>query len=198
MRKYSENFERDYRFYLDNIARFTFCGTMYPKFTAIPADGGKTAKEAFFLIDSTGRNQPTCEPELLDALLTCKASVNFHIKQWAEGRAEGTMPLHDFIGEGETLEWTIQTVKHKYLGWLPTTVKMWLRVEDKFIPVPKYHRSLAARYGLPEWAVKAVEMQKIRLLKAGPMNAYWSEQIDEQKETYNQKGFRFTYESLSK
>jgi hypothetical protein len=82
--KYSKEFERDYNFYLSNIDNFTVCGTKL-KYEAIPDENGKTAKETFFYIDSSGKNLPCREPDLLNQLLLCKASVNFMIKQWADG-----------------------------------------------------------------------------------------------------------------
>ena len=104
-KKYSDNFERDNKFYFENIKHFNFCGTLTPKFEAIEDINGKTAKEVFYLIDSTGKNHPTCEPKLLNDLLMCKASVNFHIKQWAEGRADGSLPFCEFAGWTENQWW---------------------------------------------------------------------------------------------
>ena len=66
---YSENFERDYKFYLDNKENFKFCGTALPRHSAIFNVNGVDAKEAFFKIDSTGKNVPTRESELLNKLL---------------------------------------------------------------------------------------------------------------------------------
>jgi len=91
-KEYSENFERDYNFYLNNLELFDFCGTLLPKHRAIKEDKGLSAKEVFYLIDSQGKNKECCEPELLDKLLLCKAGVNFQIKQWAEGRFDATLP----------------------------------------------------------------------------------------------------------
>ena len=94
--KYSENFERDYNVYVNNAENFKFCGTLKPKFEAIPK-GIKSAKEVFYTIDSRGINIPTAEPELLNDLLLCKASLNFHIKMWAEGRADATLPYWELL-----------------------------------------------------------------------------------------------------
>lgn len=92
--KYSKNFERDYNFYLNSMGNFDFCGTLNPKFEAIP-NGTKSAKECFYFIDSEGKNYPTSEPELLNKLLLTKASVNFQIKEWAQGLADFTLPLYE-------------------------------------------------------------------------------------------------------
>ena len=95
-KKYSSNFERDYSFYLLNKDIFNFCGTLIPKHSAISNENGKTAKEVFYSIDSQGKNIPCKEPELLNELLLCKGGVNFQIKLWAEGRADGTLPGIEF------------------------------------------------------------------------------------------------------
>jgi hypothetical protein len=192
-KKYSDNFERDNKFYFENIKHFNFCGTLTPKFEAIEDVNGKNAKEVFYLIDSTGKNYPTCEPKLLNELLMCKASVNFHIKQWAEGRADGTLPFSEFAGDGEALEWKIEIVKHKYFGWLPNWTKKIFSIEDKKNVTPIYQKCMAIRYGFPEWVIKAVEMQKIKLLEADKINPDWlKHEVQNQKEKYKDKGFSFS------
>lgn len=134
--KYSNNYERDYNFYLNNIPYFQFCGTLTPKHKAISDINGKTAKNVFYSIDTYGKNIPCCEPTLLNQLLLCKASVNFHIKQWAESRADGTLPYFEFAGEGTTLEWS------------------------KGIPI--HCLTIKQTYQLPDWVIKAVEHQKLK------------------------------------
>ena len=192
-KKYSDNFERDNKFYFENIKHFNFCGTLTPKFEAIEDINGKTAKEVFYLIDSTGKNYPTCEPKLLNKLLMCKASVNFHIKQWAEGRADGTLPFCEFAGDGEALEWKIEIIKHKYFGWLPNWIKKIFSIEDKKNAIPIYQKSMAIQYGFPEWVIKAVEMQKIKLLEADKINPNWfKHEVKNQKDKYKDKGFSFS------
>jgi len=192
-KKYSDNFERDNKFYFENIKHFNFCGTLTPKFEAIEDVNGKTAKEVFYLIDSTGKNYPTCEPKLLNELLMCKASVNFHIKQWAEGRADGTLPFCEFASDSEVLEWKIEMIKHKYFGWLPNWSKKIFGIEDKKNAIPIYQKSMAIQYGFPEWVIKAVEMQKIKLLEADKTNPNWFKyEVQNQKEKYKDKGFSFS------
>ena len=178
-KKYSDNFERDYKFYFENIKHFNFCGTLIPKFEAIEDANGKTAKEVFYLIDSTGKNYPTCESKLLNELLTCKASVNFHIKQWAEGRADGTLPFCEFAGDGETLRWEVE------------------EKDGVKIPIPIYGKCMAIDYGFPDWVIKAVEMQKIKLLEADKTKPDWfKHEVAKQKEKYNDKAFSFSVSSL--
>ena len=63
--KYSEAFERDWNWYYKWKDVFTFSGKPL-KFIAIEDKNGVSAKEAFYKIDSNGKNIPTKEPELLD------------------------------------------------------------------------------------------------------------------------------------
>lgn len=171
--KYSKNFERDYTFYYNNRRIFTFCGTLIPKHVAVYDKNGKPAKEVFHAIESTGKNQPTSEPELLNQLLTCKASVNFHIKQWAEGRADGTLPYCEFAGDTQTLEWEVKAVRHKWFWWLPEIVKIWFGIQDKKIPNPIYRGSMKEVYGFPDWVIKAVEAQKNKRYQADNTIPEW-------------------------
>lgn len=118
MIKYSQNFERDYLVYLNNISNFTFCGTSAPKFQALPRPNGKSAKEVFYRIDSNGINLPTSEPKLLNKLLLCKASINFHIKMWAEGRKDATLPYPELLSiqkEFNLPDWVINAVEKQKL-----------------------------------------------------------------------------------
>jgi len=45
---------------------------------------GKSAKKCFCRYDTTGKMEPTNEPELLQSLIVCKKSINLHIKLWVE------------------------------------------------------------------------------------------------------------------
>ncbi len=145
--KFKPNYERDYKFYFDNKSHFSFAGTdlkttfnvQYPTDSGdanglddegniipwrIPfSEEGKSAKAAFYKLDSEGKGSPCCEPHLLVELLTCKASVNLHIKMWAEGWAECTMD------------------------------------ENEIQDIIKY-------YNCPDWAFKAIENQKEKILQS--------------------------------
>jgi len=137
--KFSQNFERDYLFYSKNISTFVFCGTLNTKHVAKFGANGKSAKEVFYMIESEGKNVPTFEPELLNSLLLCKASVNFNIKMWAEGRADGTLPYCELCGDDLTnLEW----------------------VDNE----PVYMETLSKRFCFPEWVITAIENQKIKII----------------------------------
>jgi hypothetical protein len=132
--KISKKAKEDFKFYLKNRKTFTFSGTLNKKHEAIK--GNATALQAFYSIDTFGKNIATKHPNLLNAILQTKAAVNFQIKQWAQGRADGTLPLSEFIGADgvETLEW----------------------VNGQ----PKYYSSIVEQYNLPQWVVDAVENQK--------------------------------------
>lgn len=157
MRKFSTQFERDYEFYFSNKDRFTFSGgdsksrVQYPSepeptfidektgekisipFEVPYSSIGPGAKKCFHDLDSRGKTKSCSEPELLVQLLNCKASVNFHIKLWAEGRAEYTTSLEEL---NEMME----------------------------------------IYKAPDWVLKAVEKQKIKILKEwGNQNKYNSD-----------------------
>lgn len=119
--KYSKKYERDYEFYYSQRNVFNFCGTLTPKYTAVFDENGKSAKEVFYMIDSQGKNLPTNEPELLNELLLCKASINFQIKQWGEGRAKGITSLYELTEEYKNQynlpEWVIVAVEKQKEKW---------------------------------------------------------------------------------
>lgn len=152
MKIFSKNFERDYNFYLKNLDEFNFCGTLNPKHSAIEDTNGLSAKECFYYIESQGKNKPCREPKLLNALLLTKASINFQIKEWAQGRADGTLRLIEFSKRlisdfGIYVNEDIQT-----LAW-----------ENE---EPVYYRDIETQYNLPEWVVNAVEKQAVKYYKA--------------------------------
>jgi hypothetical protein len=89
MAKYKKAFLRDWKFYISNADYFNFSGSLPPVVVHDPA--GPCAQQAFHAYDSRGVLLATSEPDLLRRVLTCKASVNLHIKMWAEGVREGTM-----------------------------------------------------------------------------------------------------------
>jgi hypothetical protein len=112
--KFSKNFERDYNWYYKYRETFTFSGSMPRKIENSPS--GKSAKECFHLYDSQGKIAPCREPDLLSEILLCKESVNFQIKEWAQDRAIGYLPLVEFetiIEEYELLEWMVNAVERQ-------------------------------------------------------------------------------------
>lgn len=88
--KYSKRFEEDYLFYTSNLDNFCFAPLdVKSKYKLINSEDGETAKYCFYKFDSEGRVIPCREIELLEKLLITKASVNFHIKLYADDRAKG-------------------------------------------------------------------------------------------------------------
>lgn len=92
--KYSENFNRDFNYYLKSRNTFTFCGKPQEE---IPYDkNGLDAKKAFLKYDAEGKLLPTKHPNILGTLIKTKSSINFQIKEWAQSRATGDLPLIEF------------------------------------------------------------------------------------------------------
>jgi hypothetical protein len=120
--KYSPRFERDYEFYFKNINRFNFAGIdIEKKYSIKQCSSGKSAKECFYILDSTGKIEDCSELELLYELLRCKASVNLHIKMYAESRAEGTLSkpeLIEWLNNFESPDWVLNAVEKQKINIL--------------------------------------------------------------------------------
>lgn len=113
---YSKNFERDFEFYQNNLDLFDFSGSPAPGVVYDPE--GPSAKRCFHIFDSEGKLKPCSEPELLSRLLLAKASVNWHIKAWAEGRADGTFPGIEFYPFLESIgapDWVTKAVNRQWM-----------------------------------------------------------------------------------
>jgi hypothetical protein len=138
-RKYSENFERDYTWYLKYKDIFTFSGSIDTKEYK---EGNKSAKECFYIYDSKGRLEGCSEIELLKQIFKCKESINFQIKQWAEGMIDyntfGIVNIDFFLNEKD-LVWNKDG----------TFTKM----------------SIMEQYELLPWMVKAIQNQINKLVK---------------------------------
>lgn len=110
--KYNKNFERDYNFYLINIDNFKFSGKNL-KDNLIYSETGKSAKETFYIFDSNGKIKPCFEIDILEKILNCKASINLHIKMWAEGWAECTLhedEILEIINDYNCPEWVYKAI----------------------------------------------------------------------------------------
>lgn len=118
---YSKSFERDYSFYLRTMDVFTFSGK--PLVAINYEKNGVTAKMCVKQYDSFGLLFPCEEPELAAKILNCKASVNLHIKMYAESLARGEIQLIEIIDlfeEYNSPEWVIKSIKKQAAknGWL--------------------------------------------------------------------------------
>jgi hypothetical protein len=116
--KYSNNFNRDFNWYLQMRHQFNFSGkdekVVYDK-------DGIDGKKAFLLLDSQGKLKPTRHPNLLKALLKTKGSINLHIKMYAEDRANGRLPkmlfqkeIIDIIKPPQWFVNAVEQQKYKY------------------------------------------------------------------------------------
>lgn len=122
MRKYSQNFERDYNWYLKYKDIFVFDASARSD-KVIHSPDGKNAKECFFIFDSRGKIAPTSEPELLESIYKCKGSINFQIKEWAEDRSKGWLGYNEFesiIKEFELLDWMVKAVENQKRALWPS------------------------------------------------------------------------------
>lgn len=177
--KFSKSFERDYTFYLNNIDNFDFGGTGRFLYQADPlTNDGFTAKECFYKIESGipfGRTVidkfkkhiklvPCTEPELLNALLLCKAGVNFQIKQWAEGIADGTLLLFElsirFFNEREKL---LRLKDCESISFGKNNL-VWKNGE------PFYYDDIESQYNFPAWVPVAVLNQAKNIIYEKHLN----------------------------
>jgi hypothetical protein len=95
-RRLPRRFERDFLFYTQNRHKFSFCG-IHIQVQEDPQ--GVSAKEAFYALDTHGRQLPCREPNLLKEIITCKKSINLHIRSWAEGWTDVCEPLDTYLSE---------------------------------------------------------------------------------------------------
>ncbi len=95
--RYSDNFLRDVRFYFRNRRKFDFFGGIVdpPPFSRNGLDGIK----AFWLFDTKGQLRPTKHPRLFVALVRTKKSVNWHIREWADGFLDMFEPIIYYLNE---------------------------------------------------------------------------------------------------
>ena len=148
--------KEDFNFYLKNRKVFVFSGTLNSNYDAIK--GNATAIKAFYSIDTFGKNIGTKHPNILKAVLQTKAAVNFQIKQWAQGRADGTLPLSEFSKKYLFENATSPIVEFEREAILSVKTLAWVNKE------PVYFNDIQEQYNLPDWVVKAVENQKKHFL----------------------------------
>ena len=104
--------------------------------------------KGFRLYDERGKRKITTKhPETLHRLIKSKSSLTFQIKQWAEARAEGTLPL---------VEFSKRLTKEKYpmADTNGITTINWENGE------PRHYDDIETMYQLPSWVINAVEAQK--------------------------------------
>lgn len=116
--KYSEKYERDFKWYLSVRHIFNFDGSLGKD---IPYDkNGISGKECFYKFDTLGKVLPTKHPNLVRTLFKVKGSVNLHIKMYSEDRAKGILPRCEFeqlCRELNSPEWFGEGVEKQKLKW---------------------------------------------------------------------------------
>lgn len=134
--KYSEAFERDFKWYLSVRHLFSFDGQAeyFDRKTGRnlinSSKNGASGKEAFYKWDAQGRILATKHPNLLHTLLKTKGSVNLHIKMYAEDRANGTLPkllFQDLCEEIKAPDWFIQAVEEQKKKYYPEDIRQLLQ-----------------------------------------------------------------------
>ena len=117
--RYKKGFNDNFKWFIKNRHVFSFSGS-----AVTPATfniKGVDGKQAFFVKESQGKDIPTKHPRMLESLNNTKASITLQIKQWAEGRADGTLPGIEFansyrqmlIDEHDTVT-NIPTIENEY------------------------------------------------------------------------------------
>ena len=92
--KYSDRYRKDFKWYLSVRNVFNFDGRHFVE--VVHDRNGLDGLKAFYLYDSQGKLNPTRHPTMLQRLIKTKGSVNMHIKMYATGRADGTLPRPEF------------------------------------------------------------------------------------------------------
>lgn len=113
--KFSKRFDEDYDFYLLNCNRYNFAGKdVVSEFKIIESCDGLSTKECFYHYDSSGTKEFICkDKDELIKIIICKASVNLHIKMYAEGFAEYSLSLKelkDIASEIKAPDWFLQAI----------------------------------------------------------------------------------------
>jgi hypothetical protein len=103
MKNYKHKFLSAFNFYLKVRKEFNFCGTSVAdmRYKIFYDKTGVDAKECFFNLEN-GINKPTKHPNIVNAVLLSKASINFNIKQWADGMKDSyplLQSVEDFWNE---------------------------------------------------------------------------------------------------
>lgn len=114
-RRYSENFDRDFRWFLLVRHHYNFDGK-YP--IDPPFDlRGVDARRAFQIYDSQGRLVPTRHPNIVQSLIRTKGSVNLHIREYAAGAHTGEIPhaeIRQWLSEVKSPYWVFNALNQQW------------------------------------------------------------------------------------
>jgi len=113
--------KRDYNWYLSVSDIFNFDGKKeyFNKkgvYLIQYDEEGKSAKDCFYLYDTSGVIKKTNEPVKLRKLLKTKGSVNLHIKMYAEDRGRGYLPLAELVDmckEYKSPDWFFDAIERQ-------------------------------------------------------------------------------------
>jgi hypothetical protein len=113
--KYSKRFEEDFELYWRLRHTFTFA-PYDPLKGKKPIDivPHMSVKKAFFKFDTHGKYYNISDSEELLRVITTKASINFHIKQYAIDRSRGWMSSLDLLDlqkEFSLPQWFVDAVE---------------------------------------------------------------------------------------
>lgn len=116
--KYSDNFNRDFKWYIKVRHLFNFDGSLDREIEYDPL--GIDGKKCFHLFDSQGKLRPTKHPNLVRSLLKTKGSINLHIKMYAEDRAKQILPgclFNELCEELKVPDWFILAVENQKIKY---------------------------------------------------------------------------------
>ncbi len=112
--KVSKRAKQDFYWYLSVRNHFSFSGSL-PDVNIEYSKGGFNGLYAYYLYDTYGKKTIiTKHPEILKTVLTVKASVNLHIKMYAEDRATGVLAkveLDTICEEFNTPNWFKEAIE---------------------------------------------------------------------------------------
>lgn len=105
----------DFDFFKRNKDKYNFSGRDVTKEVDILYSiDGDSAFECFKKYDTNGvKNFETSEPELLKDIINCKASINLHIRMYAQSMVEGTLfefELQEISDNIKAPPWFIKSV----------------------------------------------------------------------------------------
>lgn len=103
---------------------FTFTGST-STYEYLQSKEGLTPLQAFYIIETNGYGSKftTTDTEQLKRLLRTKAAINMQIKLWAEGRADGTLPLpelEEVLKEYNAPTWVFDAIENQKFKYYKT------------------------------------------------------------------------------
>lgn len=123
--KYSKRFNQDYQLYDRLKDNFNFAPYDPLKGRKpVPATPHMTVKEAFYTWDTHGKFCAIADQSTLLQLLVAKASINFHIKEFARDRALAWMSYFELLEIQQEFglpTWFVDAVENQKLKYYGRT-----------------------------------------------------------------------------